>query len=123
LVIKNKVLQKNKSKITNWNLLHFSINTGINDIYYWNELVKWRYIKECPGLDSLNIAVGLIKKFFSCLNMIINMIDEIINQDKNCMRWSRSWRSTYLLNLVLYCSERRTKTRKRFTINAKNSNT
>ena len=45
-------------------MLHFFINTGINDTaYYWNELVKCIKVyvalkKECPTLDSLNIGGG-----------------------------------------------------------------
>jgi arginine decarboxylase len=50
-------------------MLHFFINTGINDTAYWNELVKCIKVyialkKECPGLDSLNM-VDFHKKFFS----------------------------------------------------------
>jgi arginine decarboxylase len=50
-------------------MLHFFINTGINDTaYYWNELTKCLRIysdlkKLCPELDSLNIGGGFpIKK-------------------------------------------------------------
>ena len=45
-------------------MLHFFINTGINDnAYYWNELVKCIKVyvslkKECPTLDRLNIGGG-----------------------------------------------------------------
>jgi len=45
-------------------MLHFFINTGINDTaYYWNELTKCLRIysdlkKLCPELDSLNIGGG-----------------------------------------------------------------
>jgi arginine decarboxylase len=45
-------------------MLHFFINTGINDTaYYWNELVKCIKVyiqlkKECPSLDGLNIGGG-----------------------------------------------------------------
>jgi len=45
-------------------MLHFFINTGINDnSYYWNELVKCIKVyvalkKECPSLDGLNIGGG-----------------------------------------------------------------
>lgn len=46
-------------------MLHFFINTGINDTaYYWNELSKAVNVyiqlkKVCPELDSLNIGGGL----------------------------------------------------------------
>lgn len=50
-------------------MLHFFINTGINDnAYYWNELTKCLRVfaelkKVCPTLDSLNIGGGFpIKK-------------------------------------------------------------
>jgi len=45
-------------------MLHFFINTGIDDnAYYWNELQKCLKVyctlkKECPELDSLNIGGG-----------------------------------------------------------------
>lgn len=45
-------------------MLHFFINTGINDTaYYWSELLKCVNVyielkKECPTLDSLNIGGG-----------------------------------------------------------------
>jgi arginine decarboxylase len=51
-------------------MLHFFINTGINDTaYYWNELVKCIKVyialkKECPGLDSLNIGGGFPSNSF-----------------------------------------------------------
>ncbi len=63
-----KQIQDNKK--LELKMLHFFINTGINDnAYYWNELVKCIKVyvalkKECPTLDGLN------------------MIDEIINQIK-----------------------------------------
>jgi arginine decarboxylase len=49
-------------------MLHFFINTGINDTaYYWNELVYKVYIalKKNVRLDSLNIGGGFPSKFFS----------------------------------------------------------
>ena len=45
-------------------MLHFFINTGINDnAYYWNELTKCLKVytelrKVCPSLNSLNIGGG-----------------------------------------------------------------
>ncbi len=70
-------------------MLHFFINTGINDnAYYWNELHKClkvyaRLKKECPTLDSLNIGGG-----FPIKNSLVfdydyeYMIDEIVQQIK-----------------------------------------
>ena len=57
-----KQIQENKK--LELKMLHFFINTGINDTaYYWNELVKCIKVyislkKECPSLDSLNIGGG-----------------------------------------------------------------
>ena len=54
-----KQIQENKN--LELKMLHFFINTGINDnAYYWNELVKCIKVyvalkKECPSLDGLNI--------------------------------------------------------------------
>ena len=68
-------------------MLHFFINTGINDnAYYWNELVKCIKVyialkKECPTLDSLNIGGGFpIKNSLAFEYDYQYMIDEIINQ-------------------------------------------
>ncbi len=70
-------------------MLHFFINTGINDnAYYWNELVKCIMVyialkKECPSLDSLNIGGGFpIKNSLAFEYDYQYMIDEIINQIK-----------------------------------------
>lgn len=70
-------------------MLHFFINTGINDTaYYWNELVKCIKVyvalkKECPSLDSLNIGGGFpIKNSLAFEFDYQYMIDEIINQIK-----------------------------------------
>jgi YidC/Oxa1 family membrane protein insertase len=70
-------------------MLHFFINTGINDnAYYWNELVKCIKVyvslkKECPTLDSLNIGGGFpIKNSLAFEFDYQYMIDEIINQIK-----------------------------------------
>jgi arginine decarboxylase len=56
-------------------MLHFFINTGINDTaYYWNELVKCKgvhRIKKKNVRDSLNIGGGFPSKIL--LNMIINI--------------------------------------------------
>jgi len=68
-------------------MLHFFINTGINDTaYYWNELLKCLkvYIQlknECPSLDSLNIGGGFpIKNSLAFDYDYEYMVDEIINQ-------------------------------------------
>jgi len=70
-------------------MLHFFINTGINDnAYYWNELVKCIKVyvalkKECPTLDGLNIGGGFpIKNSLAFEYDYQYMIDEIINQIK-----------------------------------------
>ena len=70
-------------------MLHFFINTGINDnAYYWNELVKCIKVyvalkKECPTLDGLNIGGGFpIKNSLTFEYDYQYMIDEIINQIK-----------------------------------------
>ncbi|WOC40334.1 arginine decarboxylase [Polaribacter sp. HL-MS24] len=70
-------------------MLHFFINTGINDnAYYWNELLKCmnvyiRLKKVCPSLDSLNIGGGFpIKNSLAFDFDYQYMIDEIINQIK-----------------------------------------
>lgn len=70
-------------------MLHFFINTGINDTaYYWNELVKCIKVyiqlkKECPSLDGLNIGGGFpIKNSLAFEYDYQYMIDEIINQIK-----------------------------------------
>ena len=70
-------------------MLHFFINTGINDTaYYWNELVKCIKVyialkKECPSLDGLNIGGGFpIKNSLAFEFDYQYMIDEIINQIK-----------------------------------------
>ena len=70
-------------------ILHFFINTGINDTsYYWNELVKCIKVyvalkKECPSLDGLNIGGGFpIKNSLAFEFDYQYMIDEIINQIK-----------------------------------------
>ena len=70
-------------------ILHFFINTGINDTaYYWNELVKCIKVyiqlkKECPSLDGLNIGGGFpIKNSLAFEYDYQYMIDEIINQIK-----------------------------------------
>ena len=70
-------------------MLHFFINTGINDTaYYWNELVKCIKVyislkKECPTLDGLNIGGGFpIKNSLAFEYDYQYMIDEIINQIK-----------------------------------------
>ena len=68
-------------------MLHFFINTGINDnAYYWNELVKCIKVyialkKECPTLNGLNIGGGFpIKNSLAFEYDYQYLITEIINQ-------------------------------------------
>ncbi len=68
-------------------MLHFFINTGINDTsYYWNELTKCLRIysdlkKICPTLDSLNIGGGFpIKKSLAFDFDYAYMVREILTQ-------------------------------------------
>ncbi|HEU0136936.1 MAG TPA: arginine decarboxylase [Flavobacterium sp.] len=68
-------------------MLHFFINTGINDnAYYWNELVKCIKVyialkKECPTLNGLNIGGGFpIKNSLAFEYDYQYLINEIINQ-------------------------------------------
>ncbi|MEY3048684.1 MAG: hypothetical protein RL365_722 [Bacteroidota bacterium] len=70
-------------------MLHFFINTGINDTaYYWNELTKCLRIysdlkKLCPELDSLNIGGGFpIKKSLAFHFDYAYMVREILQQIK-----------------------------------------
>ena len=70
-------------------MLHFFINTGINDTaYYWNELNKAVRVyiqlkKICPSLDSLNIGGGFpIKNSLSYAYDYEYMAEEIISQVK-----------------------------------------
>jgi arginine decarboxylase len=70
-------------------MLHFFINTGINDTaYYWNELTKLLRIysdlkKVCPTLDSLNIGGGFpIKKSLAFDFDYAYMVKEILTQVK-----------------------------------------
>lgn len=70
-------------------MLHFFINTGINDTaYYWNELTKCLRIysdlkKVCPTLDSLNIGGGFpIKKSLAFDYDYAYMVREILMQVK-----------------------------------------
>ena len=70
-------------------MLHFFINTGINDTsYYWNELTKCLKIyselkKVCPTLDSLNIGGGCpIKKSLQFDFDYAYMVREILMQVK-----------------------------------------
>jgi len=70
-------------------MLHFFINTGINDTaYYWNELTKCLRIysdlkKLCPELDSLNIGGGFpIKKSLAFDFDYAYMVREILQQIK-----------------------------------------
>lgn len=68
-------------------LLHFFINTGINDsAYYWNELTKCLRVfcelkKVSPHLDSLDIGGGFpVKNSLGFEFDYAYMVDEIINQ-------------------------------------------
>ncbi len=70
-------------------MLHFFINTGINDTaYYWNELTKCLRVysdlkKLCPELDSLNIGGGFpIKKSLAFDFDYAYMVREILTQVK-----------------------------------------
>ncbi|MFT4602956.1 MAG: arginine decarboxylase, partial [Arenicella sp.] len=70
-------------------LLHFFINTGINDsAYYWNELTKCLRVycelkKVCPSLDSLDIGGGFpIKNSLAFDFDYEYMVHEIIYQIK-----------------------------------------
>ena len=70
-------------------MLHFFINTGINDTaYYWRELSKCVRVycelkKICPTLDSLNIGGGLPIKSSLRFNYDYEyMVEEIIYQIK-----------------------------------------
>lgn len=70
-------------------MLHFFINTGINDTaYYWNELLKCVNVyiqlkKVCPTLDSLNIGGGFpIKNSLSFQYDYEYLAEEIIAQIK-----------------------------------------
>lgn len=70
-------------------MLHFFINTGINDTaYYWNELTKCLRVycdlkKVCPSLDSLNIGGGFpIKQSLAFDYDYAYMVREILLQIK-----------------------------------------
>jgi arginine decarboxylase len=70
-------------------MLHFFVNTGINDnAYYWSELQKCLRVycelkKICPTLDSLNIGGGFpIKNSLAFDYDYAYMIEEIVNQIK-----------------------------------------
>jgi arginine decarboxylase len=70
-------------------MLHFFINTGIEDnAYYWSELVKCLNVfgelkKVCPELDSLNIGGGFpIKNSLAFDYNYQYMADEIISKIK-----------------------------------------
>lgn len=82
----SKIKQNPKFKLK---MLHFFINTGINDTaYYWNELSKCVSIycdlkKICPDLDSLNIGGGFpIKNKLSFNYDYEYMTEEIVSQIK-----------------------------------------
>jgi len=78
-----------KNKKFQLKMLHFFINTGINDTaYYWNELSKCVNLycdlkKICPELDSLNIGGGFpIKSSLSFDYDYAYMAEEIVAQIK-----------------------------------------
>ncbi len=80
---------QNEEKLT-LKMLHFFINTGINDnSYYWSELLKSVKVycdlkKICPSLQYLNIGGGLpIKNSLSFEYDYEYMIEEIVRQVKN----------------------------------------
>ncbi|MDZ7848106.1 MAG: arginine decarboxylase [Owenweeksia sp.] len=77
------------NKMLELKMLHFFINTGINDTaYYWSELLKCVNIyielkKVCPTLDSLNIGGGFpIKNSLHFTYDYDYMAEEIIQQIK-----------------------------------------
>jgi len=79
---------KNNDKLE-LKMLHFFINTGINDTaYYWNELLKCVNVyiqlkKICPSVDSLNIGGGFPVKTSLAFNYdYAYMAEEIIAQIK-----------------------------------------
>ena len=81
------IQQKSKMKLK---MLHFFINTGINDnAYYWNELNKCLNVygklkAVCPELDSLNIGGGFPIKTSLAFDYDYPYItDEIISQIKS----------------------------------------
>jgi arginine decarboxylase len=81
--------QIHENKNLELKMLHFFINTGINDnAYYWSELIKCIKVyvalkKECPSLDSLNVGGGFpIKNSLAFEYDYQYMIEEIINQVK-----------------------------------------
>mgnify|MGYP001125658926 FL=1 len=81
-------IQKNPK--ANLKMLHFFINTGIQDqSYYWNELMKCMKVyvalkKVCPTLDSLNIGGGFpIKNSLGFEYDYAYMADAIIGQIKS----------------------------------------
>ncbi len=78
-----------KNEKVDLKMLHFFINTGINDnAYYWNELTKCLRVygelkKVCPTLDSLNIGGGFpIKKSLAFDYDYPYMVKEILLQVK-----------------------------------------
>ena len=83
----NELANKKNIKLT---MLHFFINTGINDnAYYWNELHKCLRVyaklkKVCPDLKSLNIGGGFpIKRSLTFDYDYAYMAEEIVSQIKS----------------------------------------
>lgn len=87
----NKIKKNPKFELK---MLHFFINTGIQDTaYYWNELTKCVNLycdlkKICPELDSLNIGGGFpIKNSLGFEYDYEYMAEEIVSQIKQiCVR-------------------------------------
>lgn len=84
---RNVISKKPKMKLK---MLHFFINTGINDTaYYWNELHKCLRVyvelaQECDTLNSLNIGGGFpIKNTLAFDYDYKYMADEIVAQIKS----------------------------------------
>lgn len=89
------ILNFYRSKIANnkqftLKMLHFFINTGINDnSYYWNELAKCVSVycelkKICPDLDTLNIGGGFPVKNSLAFDYDYEYVaEEIISQIKS----------------------------------------
>ena len=80
---------KNNPKVE-LNMLHFFINTGIQDnAYYWNELTKCLRVYGklkliCPSLNALNIGGGFpIKKSLAFDYDYAYMVEEIMAQIKS----------------------------------------
>ena len=83
-----EVIKKNRQ--VKLRMLHFFINTGIQDtLYYWNELSKAVTLycdlrQECPDLDCLDIGGGFpIQSHLDFVYDYEYMAEEIVAQIKN----------------------------------------